>query len=67
MTTIMENKRKRIEGSDTYKAIAKVGRSKTDKLKIDELIAEKDELKQVEEIPIEQKTTHLHKPHMLFR
>jgi len=65
----MENKRKKIEGSDTDKAIAKVGRSKTDRLKMDEPLAEKDEVKQAEEdeILMEQKTTHLRKPHMLFR
>lgn len=63
----MENKRKRIEGSDTDKAIAKVGRSKTNKLKTDKPLAEKDEAKQAEEIQIEQQPALHNKPHMLFR
>lgn len=36
----MENKRTRIEGSDIDKAVAKVGRSKTNKLKTDEPLDE---------------------------
>lgn len=45
----MENKRKRAEGSDIDKAIAKAGSVKKEPLKTDEPLSEKDELKKAEE------------------
>jgi|GEM_PF-2155649 len=45
----MEKKRKKIHGSDTDKAIAKVGSSDMETLRTDHPLAEKDEVKEAEE------------------
>lgn len=45
----MKKDRKRIQNNDTDKAFAVVGSSKPEKLKTDEPLAEKDEVKQAEE------------------
>lgn len=42
-------KRKRITGNDTDKVLAKAGSLKPDRLKTQEPLAEKDEVKQAEE------------------
>jgi len=63
----MENKRKRITGSEIDKVIAKAGSPNPQKSKTGELLPEKEQANADLHDQAEQATKYINKPHMLFK